>query len=95
MSFYIDLQHQICTRLFKGRLALAPIDQPTRVLDFGTGTGIWAIEYGKVPLDEEVYSQFAHPWQHCRTPTPMCWVPTSARSNQSCKSSRSTSQARL
>ncbi|KAK8113497.1 hypothetical protein PG984_014023 [Apiospora sp. TS-2023a] len=40
-----NLQHQICTKLFKGRLALAPIDNPIRVLDIGTGTGIWAIEF--------------------------------------------------
>jgi cyclopropane fatty-acyl-phospholipid synthase-like methyltransferase len=26
-----------------GRLTLAPIDNPARVLDVGTGTGIWAI----------------------------------------------------
>ncbi|KAK8112261.1 uncharacterized protein PG998_008718 [Apiospora kogelbergensis] len=41
----LDLQHQICTKLFKGRLALAPIENPVRVLDMGTGTGIWAIEF--------------------------------------------------
>ncbi|KAK6840740.1 S-adenosyl-L-methionine-dependent methyltransferase [Apiospora arundinis] len=41
----LDLQHQICTKLFKGRLALAPIENPIRVLDMGTGTGIWAIEF--------------------------------------------------
>ncbi|KAK7967907.1 uncharacterized protein PG986_002184 [Apiospora aurea] len=40
-----NLQHQICTKLFKGRLALAPIESPIRVLDIGTGTGIWAIEF--------------------------------------------------
>ncbi|KAK8065186.1 hypothetical protein PG997_011933 [Apiospora hydei] len=45
-----NLQHQICTKLFKGRLALAPIENPIRVLDIGTGTGIWAIEFGKILL---------------------------------------------
>jgi hypothetical protein len=29
--------------LLGGRLTLAPIDNPARVLDIGTGTGIWAI----------------------------------------------------
>lgn len=30
---------------FDGKLALAPIKNPQYVLDIGTGTGIWAIEY--------------------------------------------------
>lgn len=29
--------------LLGGRLTLAPINNPARVLDIGTGTGIWAI----------------------------------------------------
>lgn len=40
----LDLQHAIAVRLF-GKLALAPINNPPRVLDIGTGTGIWAIEF--------------------------------------------------
>ena len=31
---------------FDGTLALAPVKNPHMVLDFGTGTGIWAMEYG-------------------------------------------------
>lgn len=46
-----DLQHVICTKLFDGRLALAPIRRPGRALDIGTGTGIWALEFGKLKLD--------------------------------------------
>lgn len=33
--------------LLKNKLYLAPIDRPHRVLDIGTGTGIWAIEFGE------------------------------------------------
>lgn len=33
--------------LFDGWLALAPLSsQPAFVLDIGTGTGIWALEFG-------------------------------------------------
>ncbi|KAI1756237.1 S-adenosyl-L-methionine-dependent methyltransferase [Xylaria castorea] len=40
-----DLQHSICLKVFGNRLALAPVQEPARVLDFGTGTGTWAIEF--------------------------------------------------
>jgi len=34
------------------KLHLAPIgERPARILDVGTGTGIWAIEMGKDPGD--------------------------------------------
>ncbi|KAI0813755.1 S-adenosyl-L-methionine-dependent methyltransferase [Xylaria sp. FL0064] len=39
------LQHMICLKVFNDRLALAPVQDPPRVLDFGTGTGAWAIEF--------------------------------------------------
>ncbi|KAI1501566.1 S-adenosyl-L-methionine-dependent methyltransferase [Biscogniauxia marginata] len=38
-------EHIICLKVFRGQLALAPVKNPARVLDFGTGTGIWAIEF--------------------------------------------------
>ena len=46
------MQHAISVRLFGG-LAVAPVDKPRRVLDIGTGTGIWAIEFGRVSLSWE------------------------------------------
>ncbi|KAL2882152.1 hypothetical protein SGCOL_002417 [Colletotrichum sp. CLE4] len=41
----LDLQHAIALRIFNDKLALAPVTNPHRVLDIGTGTGIWAIEF--------------------------------------------------
>ncbi|KAL1961756.1 hypothetical protein VTN77DRAFT_1082 [Rasamsonia byssochlamydoides] len=41
----IDLVHHIYRLLLGGELHLAPIENPQRVLDLGTGTGIWAIEF--------------------------------------------------
>ncbi|KAI1273554.1 S-adenosyl-L-methionine-dependent methyltransferase [Xylaria sp. FL0933] len=41
----LDLQHMICLKIFNDKLALAPVQDPPRVLDFGTGTGAWAIEF--------------------------------------------------
>jgi hypothetical protein len=42
----LDLQHHIFTLLLNGELFLAPVKPETteRVLDMGTGTGLWAIE---------------------------------------------------
>ncbi|KAL2063168.1 hypothetical protein VTL71DRAFT_6240 [Oculimacula yallundae] len=45
----LDLQHQMCLILLEGRLHLAPIgSHPHNVLDVGTGTGIWAIDFARV-----------------------------------------------
>ncbi|TGJ87851.1 hypothetical protein E0Z10_g945 [Xylaria hypoxylon] len=37
--------HRYKAGIFGDRLSLAPIQEPARVLDFGTGTGAWAIEF--------------------------------------------------
>lgn len=33
--------------LLKGELCLAPVKNPGRVLDLGTGTGIWALDFAE------------------------------------------------
>ncbi|KAK6526637.1 hypothetical protein TWF694_005218 [Orbilia ellipsospora] len=41
----LDLSHHLMTIIQKGDLHAAPIgDDPQKILDIGTGTGIWAIE---------------------------------------------------
>ncbi|PWW78216.1 S-adenosyl-L-methionine-dependent methyltransferase, partial [Tuber magnatum] len=40
----MDLQHHICLLALGGKLHAAPIQDPKRILDLGTGTGIWAID---------------------------------------------------
>jgi len=47
-NFASDLQHQMFDLTFKGKLQLAPIDGLSvhQALDVGTGTGIWAIDFG-------------------------------------------------
>lgn len=47
MKRCLDLQHHTFKIICDGRLHLAPISKPQRVLDLATGTGIWAIEFGK------------------------------------------------
>lgn len=38
------MYHQIAVSLLRGKLHKAPIEDPQRILDIGTGTGIWAID---------------------------------------------------
>lgn len=40
----MDMFHEIVLLLLKGKLHIAPLQNPERILDVGTGTGIWAIE---------------------------------------------------
>lgn len=44
----MDLLHHIYGLLLGGKLHLAPIsDNVQRVLDLGTGTGIWAMDFAE------------------------------------------------
>ena len=45
----LDLQYEIIKVLFKGRNFYAPLKDPRKIIDIGTGTGKWAIEMGMIP----------------------------------------------
>ncbi|KAF3480994.1 uncharacterized protein GIQ15_06341 [Arthroderma uncinatum] len=44
----LDLQHHLYTMVLEGRLLIAPLQDPERLLDIGTGSGIWPIEAASV-----------------------------------------------
>lgn len=45
----LDILHEMFLTMMDRKLFLAPISNPlTRVLDLGTGTGLWAIDFGKI-----------------------------------------------
>ncbi|KAH8666426.1 methyltransferase domain-containing protein [Xylariales sp. PMI_506] len=43
----LDMQHANILVLMDGKLAWAPTENPKKVLDIGTGTGIWATEFAE------------------------------------------------
>ncbi|KAJ0347501.1 hypothetical protein KNSL1_006386 [Colletotrichum chrysophilum] len=51
----LDLQHELFMRTFRGYLCTCPkVNGANRVLDLGTGTGIWALEYAEQNPEAEV-----------------------------------------
>ena len=68
----IDISHHLCTLTLDGELFLAPIPDPEEVLDLGTGTGIWAIEFADRFPNAHVLGTDLSPIQ----PT---WVPPKCR----------------
>lgn len=42
----LDLQHHMFKLVNDGRLYFSPLRNPKRILDVGTGSGIWPIEMG-------------------------------------------------
>ncbi|KAH8900312.1 S-adenosyl-L-methionine-dependent methyltransferase [Thozetella sp. PMI_491] len=68
----LDLQHNLWLLTLRGALCLCPKEKGAkRVLDAGTGTGIWAIEYADLHPDAEVIGVDLSPIQPSLVP-PNC-----------------------
>ncbi|MCJ1300074.1 hypothetical protein MMC08_002868 [Hypocenomyce scalaris] len=59
----LDLQHHLMTMLFCGKLHLAPLKEPKKILDLGTGTGIWAIDMADLYPDANLIGTDLSPVQ--------------------------------
>ncbi|KAF8245759.1 S-adenosyl-L-methionine-dependent methyltransferase [Wilcoxina mikolae CBS 423.85] len=64
----LDLHHEIFLQILDGKLHLAPIESPHRILDVGTGTGIWAIDMADSHPGAEVIGTDLSPIQPVWTP---------------------------
>ncbi|KAI5808395.1 S-adenosyl-L-methionine-dependent methyltransferase [Pyronema omphalodes] len=68
----LDLNHEIIRLLSDDRLHEAPLNKPHRILDIGTGTGIWAIDMAdKYPMAEIIGTDLS--------PIQPEWVPANCR----------------
>ncbi|THC90341.1 hypothetical protein EYZ11_010194 [Aspergillus tanneri] len=68
----LDLSHHIYRMLLKGELCRAPVNNPARVLDIGTGTGIWAIDFADAHPESLVIGNDLSPIQPS-------WIPPNCR----------------
>jgi len=50
----MDLHHEMALKACDGKLHVAPLENPKRILDIGTGTGIWSVEAGDLYPDAEI-----------------------------------------
>ena len=59
----MDIHHEMAVKAAHGKLHTAPLTNPGRILDIGTGTGIWSIEMGDLFPDSEIIGNDFSPVQ--------------------------------
>ncbi|KAK3381141.1 methyltransferase domain-containing protein [Podospora didyma] len=67
-----DMKHAMCVSLCSGKLHMCPLENPQKILDLGTGTGIWCIDMGDEYPGAEVIGLDLSPIQPS-------WVPPNVR----------------
>ncbi|KXJ85778.1 S-adenosyl-L-methionine-dependent methyltransferase [Microdochium bolleyi] len=68
----VDITHHYLNIMLDGKLFLAPVKDPKKVLDLGTGTGIWAIDFADTHPDADIIGTDLSPIQPS-------WVPPNIR----------------
>ncbi|KAL4791000.1 S-adenosyl-L-methionine-dependent methyltransferase [Aspergillus venezuelensis] len=64
----MDLQHHLCKLITGGRLFFAPVINPYKILDIGTGTGIWPIELAPIFPNAHITGTDLSPCQPTEVP---------------------------
>ncbi|KAI5796112.1 S-adenosyl-L-methionine-dependent methyltransferase [Pyronema domesticum] len=68
----LDLNHEMMRLLWDDKLYQSPLNEPHRILDIGTGTGIWAIDMAdQYPMAEVIGTDLS--------PIQPEWVPANCR----------------
>ncbi|KAI5811870.1 S-adenosyl-L-methionine-dependent methyltransferase [Pyronema omphalodes] len=68
----LDLHHEMMRMVWYDKLHEAPLNEPHRILDIGTGTGIWAIDMAEqYPMAEVIGTDLS--------PIQPDWVPVNCR----------------
>ncbi|KAI5809234.1 S-adenosyl-L-methionine-dependent methyltransferase [Pyronema omphalodes] len=68
----LDLHHEMMRMVWGDKLHEAPLENPQRILDIGTGTGIWAIDMAdQYPMAEVIGTDLS--------PIQPQWVPANCR----------------
>ncbi|KAI5796059.1 S-adenosyl-L-methionine-dependent methyltransferase [Pyronema domesticum] len=68
----LDLHHEIQRLVWEDKLHQAPLTEPHRILDIGTGTGIWAIDIADLyPMAEVIGTDLS--------PIQPSWMPANCR----------------
>ncbi|KAL4869064.1 hypothetical protein BDV12DRAFT_185457 [Aspergillus spectabilis] len=64
----LDMQHHMCKLLTGGRLFFAPLINPRKILDIGTGSGIWPIELASIFPHAQITGTDLSPCQPTEVP---------------------------
>ncbi|KAL1965835.1 hypothetical protein VTN77DRAFT_5156 [Rasamsonia byssochlamydoides] len=65
---HLDMGHELTLTIMERKLFFAPIQSPQRVIDLGTGTGIWAIHFADQHPSAEVIGVDLSPIQPSMVP---------------------------
>ncbi|KAJ9319263.1 hypothetical protein DTO271D3_32 [Paecilomyces variotii] len=71
----LDIMHAMMLEMMDGKLFLAPISEtPRHVLDLGTGTGLWAIDFGDNFPQAEIIGNDLSPMQPEHVPPKVTFI---------------------